>query len=87
MQNKSKINHSLMGKFERKPKTDSRRWADMLRLYRASKLTGKLIDRFSLKGLAELTGFSISYISGVEGFHIRPNEEFLNKLEKLNENI
>jgi hypothetical protein len=44
-----------------------------------------MIDKFSLKGLQELTGYSISYISGVEGLHKKPNTDFLHKLERLNE--
>ena len=79
-----KINHSLMGKFQRKPKSNTARWKEVLKIYRVSKLTTELIDRFSLNGLAELTGSSPSYISGVEGFHIKPNQDFINKLERLN---
>jgi len=58
-----------------------------LKSYRASKLTTGLIDRFSLSGLSELTGFSISYISAVEGLHKKPNQEFITKLEQLNEEV
>lgn len=81
------MSHSLMGKFQREAKSNRIRWDENLKLYRASKQLTKLIDKYSLKKLSELMGYSISYISGVEGFHIKPNKEFINKLEQLNETI
>lgn len=81
---KSKINRSEMGKFVREVKSNSTRWLDVLELYNTSKIVTRLIDKFSLKGLAELTGYSVSYISSVEGFHKRPSDKFKSALEKLN---
>lgn len=72
-----------MGKFQREHKSNNTRWNDTLKLYRDSKRLTKLIDKYSLNGLSELIGFSISYISGVEGFHIKPNQDFISKLEQL----
>jgi len=72
-----------MGKFQRKYKSNGTRWNEFLRQYKVSKLTTKMIDRFSLIRLSELTGFKASYISGVEGFHIKPSEDFIRAMEAL----
>ncbi len=77
------LSHSLMGKFQRNPKSNSTRWNEFLKLYRASKLTTELIDRFSLIRLAELSGYSTSYISGVEGFHIKPSGEYILVMQRI----
>lgn len=79
------MSRSLMGKFQREVKSNKTRWADSLSVYRASKRLSRLIDKYSLKGLSELIEFTINYISGVEGLHIKPNKEFIDKVNKLND--
>jgi len=80
--NKGNFPRCAMGKFAREIKSDDMRWQEHLRRYRFTKLVSRLIDKFSLIRLSELTGYSASYISHVE-HGAKPGEDFVRAMEDL----
>ena len=83
--NTRKINHSRMGKFQRKERTHTKLWHDALNYYKAAKLTKELIDRIGLRGLAELSGYSTSCISTIERMSVSP--QYLFAMQRIKEQL
>ncbi len=74
-----------MSKFERKVKSNITRWKDTIYFYNVSKSILRLREKFSLKELADITGKSINYICCVQEGYTKPNKNFIEKLEQLND--
>jgi hypothetical protein len=64
-------------------KSDKEYWKDFLNRYRLSKKVRNLKDKFNFKELSELTGFSKQFIYGIQEMTIKPNEDFIKKLERI----
>lgn len=60
-------------------------WEETLERYRVSKRIREIRKKFKipLKGLVKEMGYSKQYINNVQEIIIKPNGEFINKLEDL----
>ena len=64
-------------------KSDFKYWNEVLDRYRTSKTVRSLRKRFEFKELSELTGFSRQYIYGIQEMTIKPNREFIEKINQI----
>jgi len=64
-------------------KSNEEYWKETLRRYRISKMIRKIRRKFRLMDLENRLGYSKQYINNVQEITIKPNKEFLNKLEKI----
>ena len=72
--------------FKEEQPSNSIIFGNCLKRYRVAKTVRKLRKNLDLKQLSDLTGYSRQYIYGIQEMLIKPNEDFINKLnEVLNE--
>jgi transcriptional regulator with XRE-family HTH domain len=70
-------------------KSNDSYWKEFLRRYRVSKTLREIRTKknLRLRDLSSITGYSKQYINNVQEILIKPNEDFIQKLWKLeNEN-
>lgn len=65
--------------------TNNDYWQDLLSRHRMAKMLREFKEKNKLSyfDLSGLTGFSRQYVYGVEQMTIKPNEKFLEKLNRL----
>ena len=66
-------------------KSNKEYWEETLERYRVSKRIRKIRKKFNirLKDLVKVMGYSKQYINNVQEIIIKPNKDFINKLEDL----
>ena len=84
MINKIKYDRFKTGRFKRKPIINSERWDKNIKGYKCAKTITYLIDKMGLQRLAELSGYSTSYISCVER-QDHPSDQFILAIERTAE--
>ena len=82
--NKSQFDRFKTGQFKRKPVINSERWDKNIKGYKCAKTITSLIDKIGLQRLAELSGYSTSYISCVER-QDHPSEQFVLAIKRTAE--
>ena len=58
-------------------------WQGTLDRYRVSKRIRRLRKKLRLRDLEKQMGYSRQYINNIQEMNIKPNKEFINKLEDL----
>lgn len=64
-------------------KSDKKYWDDTLDRYRASKTIRSLRRSYGLLEIGNLTGHTRQYIYGIQEMTIKPNSEFIKKLNEI----
>lgn len=62
-------------------------WQETLDRYRVSKLIRKIRRKIRLRDLEKRLGYSRQYINNVQEIIIKPNKDFISKLEELKKGI
>lgn len=64
-------------------------WNDLIKRYQIGKKLRLYKEKHNLSysALSDLTGFKRQYIYGVEQITVKPNKEFIKKLERLENEI
>jgi len=58
-------------------------WQDTLERYKTSKTIRNFQKKYSMGQLTEMTGFTKQYIFNVREMNIKPNEDFIKKLNEV----
>lgn len=66
-------------------KSNDTYWHEVLNRYRLSKTIRGLRHKMGLLEIGNKTGKSRQYVYAIQEMTIKPNKEFLNKLENLND--
>ena len=64
-------------------KSNKEYWQETLRRYRVSKLIRRIRRKMRLRDLEKQLGYSRQYINNVQEIIIKPDKEFIGKLDKL----
>lgn len=64
-------------------KSNEEYWKETLRRYRISKMVRKIRRKFRLRDLENKLGYSKQYINNVQEITIKPNKDFLSKLDLI----
>jgi len=68
-------------------KSDDYYWHEVLSRYKASKLIRRLRHKFGLTLIAGKTNTTRQYVYAIQEMTIKPNADFISKLERLQNDI